>query len=67
MTEYVIKEVGKSLWMVFANRRSIGACAAENDALKLMDEHSALNNTRCSRKHQIEHPLYTRCADAPLL
>jgi hypothetical protein len=29
MTEYVIKEVSQSLWMVFANRKSVGACADE--------------------------------------
>jgi hypothetical protein len=46
MTEYVIKEVSQSLWMVFANRRSICACADENEALRLMAEHSAANNGR---------------------
>jgi hypothetical protein len=49
MTEYVIKEVSQSLWMVFADRRSICACADENEALRLMAEHSAANNCR-SRK-----------------
>ena len=44
MTEYVIKEVSQSLWMVFADRRSICACADENEALRLMAEHSAANN-----------------------
>jgi hypothetical protein len=45
MTEYVIKKVSQSLWMVFADRRSICACADENEALRLMAEHSAANNT----------------------
>ena len=46
MTEYVIKKVSQSLWMVFADRRSICACTDENEALTLMAEHSAANNFR---------------------
>ena len=40
MTEYVIKEVGRHQWLVFANRQSIAVCADENEALKLITEHS---------------------------
>lgn len=50
MTEYVVKAVSKSLWIIFADRRSIGACADENQALKLMMDHSAVQNT-------LSHPL----------
>ncbi len=57
MTEYVIKEVSQSLWMVFADRRSICACADENEALRLMAEHSAANNCQ-SRKSA-----YDNCAE----
>lgn len=46
MTEYVVKEVSQSLWMVFANGKSVGACPDENEALRLMAEHSAANSTR---------------------
>jgi hypothetical protein len=49
MTEYVIKEVSQSLWMVFADRRSICACADENNALRLMAEHSAAKAANISR------------------
>jgi hypothetical protein len=41
MTEYVIKEVGRHQWLVFADRQSIAVCADENEAVKLMTEHSA--------------------------
>ena len=47
MTEYVIKEVGRHQWLVFANRQSIAVCADENEALKLVTEHSAAG----SRSH----------------
>ena len=40
MTEYVIKEVGRHQWLVFANRQSIAVCANENEVLKLITEHS---------------------------
>jgi hypothetical protein len=30
MTEYVIKEVGRHQWLVFADRQSIAVCADEN-------------------------------------
>ena len=36
MTEYVIKEVGRHQWLVFANRQSIAVCADENEALNLL-------------------------------
>ncbi len=47
MTEYVIKEVGRHQWLVFADRHSIAVCADENEALKLITEHSAAR----SRSH----------------
>jgi hypothetical protein len=44
MTEYVIKEVGRHQWLVFADRRSIAVCADETEALKLITEHSAASS-----------------------
>lgn len=41
MTEYVITEVGRHQWLVFADRQSIAFCADENEAVKTMAEHSA--------------------------
>jgi hypothetical protein len=43
MTEYVITEVGRHQWLVFADRQSIAFCADENEAVKAMTEHSARN------------------------
>ncbi len=43
MTEYVITEVGRQQWLVFADRQSIAFCADENEAVKAMTEHSARN------------------------
>jgi hypothetical protein len=43
MTEYVITEVGRHQWLVFADRQSIAFCAEENEAVKAMTEHSARN------------------------
>jgi hypothetical protein len=43
MTKYVITEVGHHQWLVFADRQSIAFCADENEAVKAMIEHSALN------------------------
>jgi hypothetical protein len=40
MTEYVIKEIGPHQWLVFADRQSIALCADENEAVKVMTEHS---------------------------
>jgi hypothetical protein len=40
MTEYVVREIGH-LWIVYADRLSIAACADEASALKLMAEDSA--------------------------
>ena len=40
MTEYTVKEVGHQ-WIVYADRQSIGACANEASALKLIAEDSA--------------------------
>ena len=42
MTEYVIKEIGPHQWLVFADRQSIASCADEDEAVKVMTEHSAL-------------------------
>jgi hypothetical protein len=44
MTEYVIKEAGRHYWLVFADRQSIAVCADENEALKLITEHSAASS-----------------------
>jgi hypothetical protein len=41
MTEYVIKEIGRHQWLVFADRQSIAFCADEDAAVKVMTEHSA--------------------------
>jgi hypothetical protein len=43
MTEYVVKEIGHQ-WIVYADRLSIGACADEHSALKLIAEDSAANS-----------------------
>jgi hypothetical protein len=43
MTEYVITEVGRHQWLVFADRQSVAFCADENQAVKAMTEHSARN------------------------
>jgi hypothetical protein len=43
MTEYVIRKVGRHQWLVFADRQSIALCVDENEAVKVMTEHSALN------------------------
>jgi hypothetical protein len=37
MTEYVITEVGRHQWLVFADRQSIAFCADENEAVKSDD------------------------------
>jgi hypothetical protein len=42
MTECVVKEIGHQL-IVYADRLSIGACADEDSALKLIAEDSAAN------------------------
>jgi hypothetical protein len=41
VTEYVIKEIGLHQWLVLADRQSIALCANENEAVKVMTEHSA--------------------------
>ena len=43
MTEYVIREIGRHQWLVFADRQSIALCTDEIEAVKVMTEHSALN------------------------
>ena len=51
MTEYAVKEIGHQ-WIVYADRLSIGACADEDSALKLIAEDSAANSvTRKSTVH----------------
>jgi hypothetical protein len=53
MTEYTVKEIGHQ-WIVYADRLSIGACADEDSALKLIAEDSAANSaTRKSTVHGI--------------
>jgi hypothetical protein len=42
MTEYTVKDIGHQ-WIVYADRQSVGACADEDSALKLIAEHSAAN------------------------
>jgi hypothetical protein len=44
MTEYVITEVGRHQWLVFADRQSIAFCASENEAVEMMTEHSGSNS-----------------------
>ena len=46
MTEYTVKDIGHQ-WIVYADRQSVGACADEDSALKLIAEHSAAN---CARR-----------------
>ena len=48
MTEYTIKDIGHQR-IVYADRQSIGACADEDSALKLIAKHSAAA-TRSSRE-----------------
>jgi hypothetical protein len=43
MSEYVITEVARHQWLVFADRQSIAFCADEKAAVKAMTEHSARN------------------------
>jgi hypothetical protein len=43
MTEYTVKDIGHQR-IVYADRQSIGACADEDSALKLIAEHSAANS-----------------------
>ncbi len=51
--DYVVKEIGHQ-WIVYADRLSIGACADEDSALKLIAEDSATNSaTRKSTVHGI--------------
>jgi hypothetical protein len=50
MTEYSVKEIGHQ-WIVYADRLSIGACADEASALKLIAEDSATN--RATRKSTV--------------
>jgi hypothetical protein len=51
MTEYAVKEIGHQ-WIVYADRLSIGACADEDSALKLIAEDSAAN--AASRKSKVQ-------------
>jgi hypothetical protein len=53
MAEYTVKEIGHQ-WIVYADRLSIGACADEDSALKLIAEDSAANRaTGKSTVHSI--------------
>jgi hypothetical protein len=53
MTEYAVKDIGHQ-WIVYADRLSIGACADEDSALKLIAEDSAANSAaRKSTVHGI--------------
>ena len=51
MTEYTIKKIGHQ-WIIYADRLSIGACADEDSALKLIAEDSAAN--RATRKSTVQ-------------
>jgi hypothetical protein len=51
MTEYTVKEIGHQ-WIVYADRLSVGACADEDSALKMIVEHSAAN--RATRKSTVQ-------------
>jgi hypothetical protein len=51
MTEYAVKEIGHQ-WIVYADRLSIGTCADEDSALKLIAEDSAANNA--SRRSTVQ-------------
>jgi hypothetical protein len=51
MTEYTVKEIGHQ-WIVYADRLSVGACADEDSALKLIVEHSAANSA--TRKSTVQ-------------
>ena len=42
MTEYIVKDIGHQR-IVYADRQSIGACADEDSASKLIADHSAAN------------------------
>ena len=44
MTEYVITEIGRHQWLVFADRQGIAFCTSENEAVSVMTEHSVHNN-----------------------
>jgi hypothetical protein len=55
MTEYVLKEVGRHQWLVFADRQSIAHCASENEAVKAMTEHSARGSRSRSLDTWPEH------------
>jgi hypothetical protein len=53
MTEYAVKEVGRQ-WIVYADRQTIGACADEASALKMITEDSAAKSAlRKSTVHGI--------------
>ena len=51
MTEYTVKEIDHQR-IVYADRQSIGACADEDSALKLIAEHSAAN--RAPRRSTVQ-------------
>jgi hypothetical protein len=51
MTEYTVKKIGHQ-WIIYADRLSIGACADEDTALKLIAEDSAAN--RATRESTVQ-------------
>jgi hypothetical protein len=56
MTEYVIREVGHHQWLLFADRESIAFCADENEAVKVMTEHSARSLRSCDSMDRWSEP-----------
>jgi hypothetical protein len=52
MTEYTVKDIGHQR-IVYADRQSIGVCANEESALKLIAEHSAAN---CATRRTKQNP-----------
>jgi hypothetical protein len=52
MTEYTVKDIGHHR-IVYADRQSIGACADEDSALKLIAQHSAAN---CATRRTKQNP-----------
>ena len=66
MTEYVITEVGRHQWLVFADRQSIAFCADENEAVKAMTEHSARSRPSRRPSDNLPEPGPLVRADEPL-
>ena len=51
MTEYTIKKIGHQ-WVAYANGLSIGACADETAAWKLITEDSAIYGAKKTRRSE---------------